>query len=173
MNPVTERACVVCGQRSDDATGFWRAAWPFGIFQTEMPGHPQILLLPQEWLAMGPVDFDVQSRVLRKTQVPPSGPQNCRQAAPGGSGWSYTVETAYKVYVCPRGNLLYCRPYFINNLIISVNISFLLKPPAYPHGKSLFTSHFELNNWCKWSKEPKQMQTKLPFPAWEKLKSCG
>ena len=57
-----------------------------------------------------------------------------------------TVETAYKVYVCPRGNLLYCRPYFISNLIISVNISFLLKPPAYPHGKSLFTSHFELNS---------------------------
>ena len=26
-----------------------------------------------------------------------------------------TVETAYKVYVCPRGNLLYCRPYFIND----------------------------------------------------------
>ena len=57
-----------------------------------------------------------------------------------------TVETAYKVYVCPRGNLLYSRPYFISNLIISVNISFLLKPPAYPHGKSLFTSHFELNS---------------------------
>ena len=57
-----------------------------------------------------------------------------------------TVETAYKVYVCPRGNLLYFRPYFISNLMISVNISFLLKPPAYPHGKSLFTSHFELNS---------------------------
>ena len=40
-----------------------------------------------------------------------------------------TVETGYKVYVCPRGNLLYCRPYFISNLIISVNISFLLTPP--------------------------------------------
>ena len=57
-----------------------------------------------------------------------------------------TVETAYKVYVCPRGNLLYCRPYFISNLNISVNIAFLLTPPAYPHGKSLFTSHFELNS---------------------------
>ena len=26
-----------------------------------------------------------------------------------------TVESGYKVYVCPRGNLLYCRPYFIND----------------------------------------------------------
>ena len=78
---------------------------------------------------------------------------------------SNTVETAYKVPICPTGNLLYMWPYFISNLIISVNISFLLTPPSYPHGKSLFTSHFELNNWCKWSKEPKQMQTKLPFPV--------
>ena len=61
----------------------------------------------------------------------------------------YTVETAYKVPICPRGNLLYMWPYFIINLIISVNISFLLTPPSYPHGKSLFTSHFELNSWYK------------------------
>ena len=26
-----------------------------------------------------------------------------------------TVEAAYKVFICPRGNLLYCRPYFIND----------------------------------------------------------
>ena len=26
-----------------------------------------------------------------------------------------TVESGYKVYVCPRGSLLYCRPYFIND----------------------------------------------------------
>ena len=28
----------------------------------------------------------------------------------------YTVETAYKVYVCPRGNLLYMRIYLITDL---------------------------------------------------------
>ena len=27
-----------------------------------------------------------------------------------------TVETAYKVYICPRGNLLYMRIYLITNL---------------------------------------------------------
>ena len=27
-----------------------------------------------------------------------------------------TVETAYKVYVCPRGNLLYMQIYLITNL---------------------------------------------------------
>ena len=32
-----------------------------------------------------------------------------------------TVETAYKVYVCPRGNLLYCRPYFINDPTVKSN----------------------------------------------------
>ena len=31
------------------------------------------------------------------------------------AGQGNTVETAYKVYVCPRGNLLYCRPYFIKD----------------------------------------------------------
>ena len=29
---------------------------------------------------------------------------------------NYTVETAYKVYVCPRGNLLYMRIYLIIDL---------------------------------------------------------
>ena len=29
---------------------------------------------------------------------------------------SDTVETAYKVYVCPRGNLLYMRIYLITDL---------------------------------------------------------
>ena len=28
----------------------------------------------------------------------------------------YTVETAFKVYVCPRGNLLYMRIYLITDL---------------------------------------------------------
>ena len=35
-----------------------------------------------------------QSQELRKTQVPPSGPQSCHQAAPGGSGKSYTTCAA-------------------------------------------------------------------------------
>ena len=74
-----------------------------------------------------------------------------------------TVETAYKVPICPRGNLFYMWPYFISNLIISVNIAFLLTPPSSPHGKSLFTSHFELNSWYKLSEEPKS--SKLPFPV--------
>ena len=30
--------------------------------------------------------------------------------------WDNTVETAYKVYICPRGNLLYMRIYFITDL---------------------------------------------------------
>ena len=29
---------------------------------------------------------------------------------------AYTVETAYKVYVCPKGNLLYMRIYLITDL---------------------------------------------------------
>jgi len=33
-----------------------------------------------------------------------------------------TVESGYKVYVCPRGNLLYCRPYFINDPTVKSHI---------------------------------------------------
>ena len=36
-----------------------------------------------------------------------------------------TVETAYKVYVCPRGNLLYCRPYFINDPTVKSHVDAL------------------------------------------------
>ena len=41
----------------------------------------------------------------------------------------YTVETAYKVYVCPRGNLLYCRPYYwfrLKGSYVVARIFFLL-----------------------------------------------
>ena len=33
-----------------------------------------------------------------------------------------TVETAYKVYVCPRGNLLYFRTYFTNDPTVKSHI---------------------------------------------------
>ena len=33
----------------------------------------------------------------------------------------YTVETAYKVAICPRGNLLYMRIYLITNLKVLWN----------------------------------------------------
>ena len=49
-------------------------------------------------------------------------PRICEKLEFGENGhieeyeYIYTVETAYKVYICPRGNLLYIRIYLITDL---------------------------------------------------------
>ena len=96
------RPFVVClpRQQQNDLAKIARSTVPLNYRPSKLPGSCARLLLPTSVLCQL-LSWTGRHIIL-----------NFSLACP--ISFCGTVETGYKVYICPRGNLLYCRPYFIN-----------------------------------------------------------